>query len=135
MKSPHKEKRTWLKFGDTLSDTLHDARSFMAQHHREDSLGVRAAQCVGVSVTNPCGHNLDADFSSFRRSHLYLLYHKRFPSLPCYCRLTCDPLSDSCHVLTKPHVRLGNTAVFIIGLPNHRAKSCLCGLSKPTQLS
>lgn len=58
MKSPHKEKRTWLKFGDTLSDTLHDARSFMAQHHREDSLGVRAAQCVGVSVTNPCGHNL-----------------------------------------------------------------------------
>ena len=50
--------RTWLKLGDSLSHALHDAGSLVAQHYREDSLGVGAAQRVGVGVTDPGGHDL-----------------------------------------------------------------------------
>lgn len=49
---------TWLKLGDSLSHALHDASSLVAQHYREDSLGVGAAQRVGVSVTDPGGRDL-----------------------------------------------------------------------------
>lgn len=52
------EKITWFKLDDSLPDTLHNTSTLVAQHYREDSLRVGPTQCVGVSVTDPCGHNL-----------------------------------------------------------------------------
>lgn len=54
------EKRmvTWLELGHSFADALHHAGSLVAQNHRENALGVGAAQGVGVGVADSRGHDL-----------------------------------------------------------------------------
>lgn len=44
---------TWLEFGDTLTNALNRSSTLVSQDDREKSLGVTAAQSVGICMTHP----------------------------------------------------------------------------------
>lgn len=52
---------TWLELGHSFADALHHTGSLVAQHHRENALGVGAAQGVGVGVADPRGRDLKSE--------------------------------------------------------------------------
>lgn len=67
-----KIRRTWLKLGNSLPDTLHHAGALMAQNYREDPLRIGATESVGVGVTDPCSHDLKIKASNLMFSFSWL---------------------------------------------------------------
>lgn len=51
-------RRTWLKLGNSLPDTLHHADALEAQKSGEEHLRIGAAKSVGVGLTDPCNRDL-----------------------------------------------------------------------------
>ncbi len=58
--------RTLLDRRDALAHRLHDTGGLVAQHSREQALGVLAAQRICVRVAQRGRHNLDADLASLQ---------------------------------------------------------------------
>ena len=52
-----------LHAGHAGADFAHDARALMAQHAREDALGVQPVQRVGIGMADAGGHDLDQNFA------------------------------------------------------------------------
>jgi hypothetical protein len=85
--------------GDTFANLDHDACALVSEDRGEDSLGVRAAQGVGVRMAYACVLDLDEDFASLWRGDVDFDDLERFS----------DFEGDRCATFhARLHARTGN---------------------------
>ena len=61
---------TLLELGHTLTNALDFSSALVAQDDGEETLGVTAAQSVGICVTHPCSEDLRNTGSTSRQTKL-----------------------------------------------------------------
>src|SRR5471032_1253344 len=71
-----------LQGGDARADVDHDARAFMAEDGREQTLRISAGQGVVVGMANAGRPQFDQDLAPPRSCQVYFFYRQRFAGTP-----------------------------------------------------
>lgn len=84
-----------LDVGNALANALNNTSALMSKNDGESAFGILARQCVGISMADASGDDLDSHLVGTRRKDLDVFNRERLAGFPSNSSFTCDCFSNS----------------------------------------